>query len=179
MRRARDARRLGVAYVPRDRKHEGLFFPLSIIDNFSVAMLASVTRLGIIRRRLVRERFEQTSSRLRLTRRRPSDLVGVLSGGNQQKVLLGRWLATGPRLLVLNDPLRGVDANTKRDLYELFRELAAEGLAIILLSSEILELLTLCDRIAVFNRGGVRTVLAADEASEPRVIAAMFGEDRA
>ena len=179
LRRARDARRLGVAYVPRDRKHEGLFFPLSIIDNFSLAMLPSASRLGIIRRRIVRARFEEISRRLRLTRRRQSDLVGVLSGGNQQKVLLGRWLATDPRILVLNDPLRGVDANTKQDLYALFRELAAEGLAIVLLSTEILELLTLCDRIAVFNRGGLRTVLAAEDASEALVIAAMFGEDRA
>jgi ribose transport system ATP-binding protein len=79
---------------------------------------------------------------------------------------------------VLNDPLRGVDANTKQDLYALFRELAADGLAIILLSTEVLELLTLCDRIAVFNRGAIRTVIRAEEASEALIIAAMFGEDR-
>ena len=110
-----------------------------------------------------------------LTYRHESDLVGTLSGGNQQKVLLGRWLTTSPRVLVLNDPLRGVDANTKEELYELFRELADEGLAIVFVSTEILELLVACDRIGVFHAGRLEALLDAGEASETSVVAAMFG----
>lgn len=176
IRRPHDARRHGIAYVPRDRKQEGLFFPLSILDNFSLAMLPDFTRAGFIRRRAVRRRFAQEADRLRLPSHRWRELIGVLSGGNQQKVLLGRWLATEPRLLVLNDPLRGVDANTKEELYGLFRQLADAGMSIVLVSTEVLELLTLCDRIAVFHGGTINRVLDGPAATDKQLIATMFGE---
>jgi ribose transport system ATP-binding protein len=90
-------------------------------------------------------------------------------------VLLGRSLATEPRVIVLNDPLRGVDANTKRELYEVFRSLAAEGLSIVLLSTEVRELLTLCDRIGVFHEGALEAVLDGESATDTAVVTAMFG----
>jgi ABC-type sugar transport system ATPase subunit len=171
----RQAMRSGIAYVPRERKREGLFFSLSTLDNFSVPMLRTESRLGFLRWGRIRARFRQEAERLHLTFRHQSDLVGTLSGGNQQKVLLGRWLTTSPRVLVLNDPLRGVDANTKEELYALFRQLADEGLAIVFVSTEILELLVACDRIGVFHGGRLEALLDAREASETAVVAAMFG----
>ena len=175
IRRPIDAQRHGVAYVPRDRKQDGLFFPLSILDNFSLAMLRDHTRWGVIRRSAILDRFLREAERLRLPADRWREPIGVLSGGNQQKVLLGRWVATEPRLLVLNDPLRGVDANTKEDLYQVFRELADGGMSIVLVSTDILELLTLCDRIAVFHRGTVACVLDGPTTTDRQVVAAMFG----
>lgn len=168
-------RRLAIAYVPRDRKQEGLFFTRSTLDNFGVAMLAEVARFGHVSRRVLRRRFDEYVPVVRLLAHDPGNLVGTLSGGNQQKVLLARWLATEPRVLVLNDPMRGVDANTKEELYGLLRGLAAKGLAIVLLSTEVLELLALCDRIAVFHDGTVAAVLSASQTTDTDVVAAMFG----
>jgi ribose transport system ATP-binding protein len=176
LRRRRDAKRNGVAYVPRDRKQDGLFFPLSILDNFGMALYGDMNRFGILRGREIRSRFRDESARLHLSQQRSSQLVGSLSGGNQQKVLLGRWLAMDPRVMVLNDPLRGVDANTKSDLYAVFQDLAAAGMAIVLVSTEIAELVTMCDRVAVFHRGQVQATMSAGDASEARIIAAMFGQ---
>ena len=173
-----DANRRGIAHVPRDRKTAGLFPSLSIADNFGIALFPTLQRLGLIRESAVRREFREYAKLLRLVSGAPGDPVTTLSGGNQQKILLGRWLATRPRVLVLNDPLRGVDANTKEELYPLFRTLAGEGLTIVLLSSEILELLVLCDRIAVFYEGGLETVLDAAGTAEADVVRAMFGESR-
>jgi len=170
-----DANRRGIAYVPRDRKQEGLFFSLSTLDNFSLTLMRELNHIGVIRPSVVRLRYGEYAELLHLKVRHSSDPVGTLSGGNQQKVLLARWLSTRPQILVLNDPLRGVDANTKEELYQLFRKLAADGLAIVLVSTEILELLTLCDRIAVFHDGGLQAVLPAARTTDTDVVAAMFG----
>ena len=175
IRRARDAMHQGIAYVPRDRKHEGLFFSLSIQDNFGMALLRSQQRAGILRRRALRALYRDYTARVRLTAGRANNPIGTLSGGNQQKILLSRWLATEPSILVLNDPLRGVDANTKDELYELLRELAANALTIVLVSTEIVELLTLSDRIAVLHDAELQTVVPAAEATETTIVAAMFG----
>jgi ABC-type sugar transport system ATPase subunit len=175
IRHFRDAKRWGIAYVPRDRKREGLFFPLSTLDNYSVASLGELNRLGVIRSATVRRGFREYAELLRLVHRRSGDTVGALSGGNQQKVLLARWLATRPRAIVLNDPLRGVDANTKEELYEIFRKLVADGLSIVFVSTEIVELLALCDRIAVFHDGNLQAMLPAGHVTDTDVVAAMFG----
>ncbi len=169
------ARRLGIAYVPLDRKAEGLFFSRSTLDNFGVALLRDLSRFGFVNGRALRRRYDEYVPVVRLKANRPGDLIGTLSGGNQQKVLLARWLATGPRILVLNDPMRGVDANTKEELYALLRQLADDGLAIVLLSTELLELIALCDRIAVFHGGAVEQVLEGAEATQTEIVAAMFG----
>lgn len=171
----RGASRGGVVYVPRDRKQEGLFYPLSTLDNFSLAALGELSRAGIIRRSAVRNQYRHHVELLRVKVGRPGDPVSTLSGGNQQKILLARWLATHPRVLVLNDPLRGVDANTKEELYVLLKRLALDGLSIVLVSTEILELLTLCDRIGVFHDAGLKAILPAAGTSDADVVAAMFG----
>ena len=170
-----EANRHRIAHVPRDRKTAGLFAALSTIDNFAMALLPTLNRLGIVRTSAIGSEFRAHAKLLRLHFGRAGGAVSTLSGGNQQKVLLGRWLATRPRVLVLNDPLRGVDANTKEELYELFRALAADGLTIVLLSSEILELLGLCDEIAVFYDGDLQRLMPGPGSTEMDIIHAMFG----
>jgi ABC-type sugar transport system ATPase subunit len=169
------ARRLGIAFVPQDRKREGLFFTRSTMDNFGVGLLAGLSRFGFVAQRRLKELFGEYAETVRLQAHDPSLTIGALSGGNQQKVLLARWLATKPRVIVLSDPMRGVDANTKEELYAVLRRLADEGVAIVLLSTEILELLGLCDRIAVFHQGGVDCVLDAATSTDTDIVAAMFG----
>jgi ribose transport system ATP-binding protein len=174
----RGANRLGIRYVPRDRRYEGLFAPLSVFDNFAVTLWSDLNRLGGLRRQRARKIFADFADSSRLVAASPKRPISVLSGGNQQKVLLGRWIAMRPRVLVVNDPLRGVDHNTKEELYRLFRRLAAGGLAIVFLSTEIVELLTLTDQIAVFHEGSLVTVLPTEKSSDTDVVAAMFGDDR-
>jgi ABC-type sugar transport system ATPase subunit len=175
IRRGRDAARQGIAYVPRDRKQEGLFFSLSIQDNFSMALLRSEQTAGLLRRRALRARYRDETARVRLKAGWSGNPIGTLSGGNQQKILLSRWLATDPSILVLNDPLRGVDANTKDELYELLRGLSEQGLTIVLVSTEIVELLALSDRIAVLHDAELQALLPAAETDETAIVAAMFG----
>ena len=172
----RSANRLGIRYVPRDRRHEGLFGPLSVFDNFAVTLWSDFNRLGLLRRRVARKRFEEFTQSSRLVSASPGRPISVLSGGNQQKVLLGRWIAMRPRVLVVNDPLRGVDANTKEELYGLFRRLAADGVPIVFLSTEIVELLTLTDQIGVFHEGSLVAMLPTETSSDTDVVAAMFGD---
>jgi ribose transport system ATP-binding protein len=171
----RGANRQGIRYVPRDRRQEGLFAPLSVFDNFAVTLWRELKWAGILRRREARVRFGEFAASSRLVTGSPRRAISTLSGGNQQKVLLGRWIAMRPRVLVVNDPLRGVDANTKEELYGLFRRLAADGIAIVFLSTEILELLTLTDQIAVFHEGSLVAMLPTEESSDTDVVAAMFG----
>ena len=171
------ANRLGIRYVPRDRRHEGLFGPLSVFDNFAVTLWSDFNWFGLLRRQQARKRFADFAESSRLGSASPARAISTLSGGNQQKILLGRWIAMRPRVLVVNDPLRGVDANTKEELYGLFRRLAADGVAIIYLSTEITELLTLTDQIAVFHEGSVVAMLPSETSSDTDVVAAMFGDE--
>ncbi|MDR3069847.1 MAG: sugar ABC transporter ATP-binding protein [Propionibacteriaceae bacterium] len=169
------ARKLKIAYVPQDRKQEGLFFSRSTLDNFSLGMLPDIVKLGFVSAKNLRKRFDEYVPVVKLLAHNPNNLIGTLSGGNQQKVLLARWLATEPKVLLLSDPMRGVDANTKAELHTLLRRLAEQGLAIVLLSTEVMELLALCDRIAVFHEGNVECVLDGTSATNTDIVAAMFG----
>ncbi len=170
------ANRQGIRYVPRDRRYEGLFGPLSVFDNFAITLWHELSRGGVLRRQEARKRFQEFAESSRLVSGSPRRPISTLSGGNQQKVLLGRWIAMRPGVLVLNDPLRGVDANTKEELYVLFRRLAAAGIAVIFLSTEIVELLTLTDQIAVFHEGSLVAMLPTEKSSDTDVVAAMFGD---
>ena len=172
----RQAVRRGVAYLARDRRLNGIFPSLSILDNFGLVSMESDRRFGLIDRRRQRARYETWRRRLSIVAPRPDRPITTLSGGNQQKVLLARWLALGPRVLLLNDPTRGVDQRTRETLYEVFRDLARnEGVALVALSTEIEELLRLCDRVLVFREQRVAARLAGAGVSQDRVIAAMFG----
>jgi ribose transport system ATP-binding protein len=170
-----DANRRGVAYVPADRKREGLLLPLSIGFNMTLPALRQLSKNGV--RRLAVE--TETISRLMAdfvvrgaTREAP---VQRLSGGNQQKIAIAKWLPLSPKIFLLNDPTRGVDIETKREIYVRLRAMAAEGAAVVLLSSDTLELVHVCDRVAVFSRGRVAALLERDALSEEAIVAASVG----
>ncbi len=167
----RQAHRLRVAYVPRDRKTEGLFLKLPIMDNFAMPLYP-----GVIRRRRTLRLLQEFQQRLSMRFGNENQLVGSLSGGNQQKVVLGRWLATDPQVFLLNDPTRGVDIPTKRDLYRLFHGLAKAQVSIVLLSTDVEELIELCDRVLVFRDGQVFSELERSQVTREGLIAAMFGK---
>ncbi len=172
----RSAVRDGVAYLARDRRANGIFPSLSILDNFAIVSLGRDLRAGLIDRRRRRARYEAYRRKLSIVAPSPDRPITALSGGNQQKVLLARWLALEPRILLLNDPTRGVDQRTRETLYQVFRELArAEGMALVVLSTEIEEILRLCDRVLVFREQHVAARLAGDAMTNDRVIGAMFG----
>lgn len=174
------AARLGIAYLPRDRRATGIFPGQSVLDNFAIATLPRHAVLGVIRGKPLRSLLGRFRERLSMVYGSPSAAIGTLSGGNQQKVLLARWLACTPRLLLLNDPTRGVDLGTRLKLYEVFRGLARdEGIPLVVLSSEIEEVLQLCDRVLVFREQGVARELGRGALAMDRVIAAMFGQERA
>jgi len=168
-----DANAVGVAYVPADRRREGLILPHSIDFNLLLPLFASHSAEP--RRRAqettITERLAQRLN-IRGDRARPTQ---ALSGGNQQKVALSKWLTLEPSVLLLNDPTRGVDVETKREIYLALRTMAAEGKAIVLLSTDTPELVHLCDRVMVFNNGRVAVTLPHAEASEEAIVAAAMG----
>lgn len=172
----RQAFRLGVAYVPGSRKDEGLFAPLTVLDNLLLPTLGKHLRGGILRRSAMKRTAAGLVEELRV---RPANInvaVGSLSGGNQQKVLLGRWVAANPRVLLLNDPLRGVDAGAKLEIGGLFVELAERGVGIVLFSTEIEELLVWCDRVAVFREQTIASMLQGEQLTQEQIMAGMFGQ---
>jgi ABC-type sugar transport system ATPase subunit len=165
----RQAIRGGVAFVPADRKVQGLVHEMTVRENL---VMASTSRLARLRRPaarrelgIVRDSFE--GMRIRATSSRVP--VATLSGGNQQKVVLAKWLATSPRVLMLDEPTRGVDVGAKAEIYQLLFDAAESGLGILVSSSENQELLTLCDRILVMFRGRIAAELSRDEATEARI----------
>jgi ABC-type sugar transport system ATPase subunit len=164
----------GVVYVPRDRKVEGMADVLSIIDNYGMPTLARDRRLGLLRYRLTRSRFRRDAAVVNFTPGR-QDSIGRLSGGNQQKVIIARWLAAEPDVILLNDPTRGVDHKTKQELYDVFRGLADAGTAVVMLSSEVEELIGLMDRVLVFHEGSLSAELSGDEITAESLVAAYFG----
>jgi ABC-type sugar transport system ATPase subunit len=170
------AARAGIAYLPRDRKTEGIFAPLSLLDNLTISSLRRFSRLGLLRAVPRRAAAEAVTARTRVAAGRLAAPIATLSGGNQQKALIGRLLATAPKALVLNDPMRGVDLGAKQDIYAVLRDFARAGGAVVLLSTELAELCLLCDRVAVFHEHAVFTMVARDALDAQTLIAAMFGQ---
>lgn len=164
-----------IALIPEDRKTQGLFLPMSIRDNIAIAALSDLARGGVIDRGVERRRIGDLVARLQIKVSSLDLPVATMSGGNQQKVVLAKWLATGPRILLLNDPTRGVDVGTKQQIYVLLRELAAEGLGILFLSSDYDELIGLCDRVHILYGGRIHATLAGGTLTERNVIAASLG----
>lgn len=173
----RQAFRAGIAYVPGKRQEEGLFRTLDVADNLAMATYGRHARLGFFRGSDVRGSVRQEMERLGVVPADPTYPITGLSGGNAQKVLVGRWLAARPEVLVLNDPLRGVDIGTKQDFYELLRGLTDAGMTVVMLSTEIEELLVACDRVAVCHAHRVQRVLDGEDFHHDAVLAAMFGRD--
>jgi ABC-type sugar transport system ATPase subunit len=165
----RHAIRGGVGFVPADRKLQGLVAEMSVRENL---VMASTSRLARLRRPTARRELpvvKASVENMQIRARSPGVAVATLSGGNQQKVVLGKWLATKPRVLMLDEPTRGVDVGAKSEIYRLLFEAAESGIGVVVSSSENPELLTLCDRIVVMFRGRVAAELSRNEATEARI----------
>lgn len=160
----------GLVYVPGDRRREGLFLPHSIRENISVPHLARWSRLSVVSVSQERQAVTAAIREFMIRTPSPEQRVSLLSGGNQQKVVLGRWTRGAPRIYVLEEPTQGVDVATKLDLYRRIRGLAADGAAVLLVSSELLELIGLSDRIYVVSRGRIVDEVPAEDATEERII---------
>jgi rhamnose transport system ATP-binding protein len=168
----------GIAYVPEDRHQHGLVMDFSIAANVTLAILHQVSRLGLVDPRRERKIAGQYSSQLSVRSEGVEQLVNALSGGNQQKVVLGKWLATNPSVLILDEPTRGIDVGAKAEVHHIISDLAARGLAIILISSELPEVLAMADRVIVLHEGHVTGTFARSEATQERVMFAATGQDR-
>lgn len=175
LRSPREATANGVAYVPRERRAEALFSSMTIRGNFALPTLREDTRFGIVRPKASERRLREWVDRLSITLGRTTDDIGTLSGGNQQKVVLARWLAAAPKVLLLNDPTRGVDIGAKHDIYELLVKLTQEGIAVVMLSTEVDEHVELMDRVLVFREHEVFAEIAREHVGRESLVSAFFG----
>jgi ribose transport system ATP-binding protein len=169
--RAAKAEAIGMALIPEDRKSEGLMLPMSVAENLTMAGLGRVSRFGVIDSNNERKHVAELLRRLHIQAASPDVPVGSLSGGNQQKVVIAKWLLNDPRIFLLNDPTRGIDVGTKQELYRLLRALADDGAAILFYSTEYEELIGCCNRVLVMYRGRVVSELAGDDLTERQLLA--------
>jgi rhamnose transport system ATP-binding protein len=172
----RAALRRKVALVPEDRRQQGLFMAASIARNSAVVVLDRLRRFGLIRGRSERNLAGDWAQRLQLKHSGLEHPVERLSGGNQQKVVLAKWLATEPELLVVDEPTRGIDVGTKAEVHRLLSERAARGLAVLMISSELPEVLGMADRVLVMREGRLVSELSREEATQERVMLAATGQ---
>ena len=175
-----DAIARGIALCPEDRKEQGIFSIRPVRDNISVVMLRSLLKKGFIDQKAETGLAEDGVRRLNIRTPSIHKPVGELSGGNQQKTIFARWIATSPKVLILDEPTKGIDVGSKSEIYQIICDLAKQGLGIIFISSELPEILGLCDRIVVMCQGRITGELAREEASDHRVLtlamADMLGE---
>jgi ribose transport system ATP-binding protein len=173
------ASEIGVALIPEDRKTEGLMLPMSVADNLTIASLRSLSVGPFIDARRESDAVERALKRLQIKLGAADDAVSTLSGGNQQKVVIAKWLMTEPRIILLNDPTRGIDVGTKQELYRLMRELADQGAAILFYSTDYDELIGCCDRVAIMYDGRIVRELAGDALNETNIVASSLNIDDA
>jgi len=169
--------RLGISLVPEDRKTEGLFLTLSTATNMAIPSLGHLASHGWIKERQIKRRATETAERLNLDPGVIGGEVGQLSGGNQQKVVIGKWVLAGARFLLLYDPTRGVDVATKFEIYKLIQALADEGCSMLVYSSDLTEVVGLCDRVVTFYRAEMTGEFQGDELTETNVLGAIVGAD--
>jgi ribose transport system ATP-binding protein len=170
-----DAISAGIALITEDRKGEGLVLELSVQENLALPNLSALSRFGFLSHRLEHDFTEDCMRKLKVKAHNSSQKVGSLSGGNQQKVVIGKWLATKPKVLILDEPTRGVDIGAKREIYDLMNQLVQEGVAIIMISSELPEVLGMSDRVLVMQEGRVTGEFSRDEASQENIMYAATG----
>jgi rhamnose transport system ATP-binding protein len=166
----------GIGFVPEDRRQQGLVMGSSITDNIALASLTRLARFGFIRSARESALAVDWALKLQIKYGRLSNPVSSLSGGNQQKVVLAKWLARRPSLLIVDEPTRGIDVGTKAEVHRLLDELAAEGVGILMISSELPEVLRLADRILVMREGRLVAAFAHSDASEETIVAAATGQ---
>jgi rhamnose transport system ATP-binding protein len=165
----------GIGYVPEDRKQHGVVAEMGVDQNVSLANLSAIARGGLIDRARERSQAQRYVEKLRIKAASVTSEAESLSGGNQQKVALARWLAISPKVLILDEPTQGVDIGSKSEIHALMQELAEAGLAVLMISSELPEILGMSDRVAVMRGGTIAGVLAREDATQERVLAMALG----
>ena len=170
IRSTRQATALGVGYLPRNRKENGIIKDMSILENGSIVMWEKLQKLGLINRKEQRRLFDQQRTGLRIKMGDERDSITSLSGGNQQKVVLAKWLSAHPKLLILDNPTQGVDVGAKEEIYEIILRLADEGVAVVVLSSEAQEIIRVCDRALVMYHGSIRAQVSGDTMNEHEIM---------
>jgi rhamnose transport system ATP-binding protein len=166
-----------MALVPEDRRQQGLVMDMGIDQNIALASLTRLRRLGLIRRRDERALARTWAGRLQLKFGRIQNSVSTLSGGNQQKAVLGKWLAREPRLLIIDEPTRGIDVGTKAEVHRILDGLVADGMAVLMISSELPEVLGMADRVLVLREGRLTAELTRAEADENTIMRAATGQN--
>ncbi|MDQ0585260.1 sugar ABC transporter ATP-binding protein [Streptomyces rishiriensis] len=169
--------RAGISLLPEDRKSEGIVPGLSVRENIALAVLPRLSRFGLVSEARVDSVVDTFIERLRIKASSPHQKVGELSGGNQQKVLLARWLAMNPKVLLLDEPTRGIDVGAKAEVQKLVDELAADGLGVLLISSDLEELVEGSDRVVVLKDGAVVGELTGDDVTEDKLMRTIAGND--
>jgi L-arabinose transport system ATP-binding protein len=179
LRQPKDAVRAGIGFAPEERKADALFMERSVRDNTSQVVLDRVRRFRIVNRVAERRLVEEYVGRLRVRTPSLEQQVSKLSGGNQQKVVLARWLARRPAVLILDEPTRGIDVGAKAEIYDIIQDLAHSGVALLVISSDLPEVLGLADRIVVLQNGHITGELAKEDATEEAVLALAMADDLA
>jgi rhamnose transport system ATP-binding protein len=166
----------GVGFVPEDRREQGLVMEMSVQQNVALASLQRLQHAGLIRASAERSLAADWAARLKIKYGRLKDPVSMLSGGNQQKVVLAKWLGRKPAVLIVDEPTRGIDVATKAEVHHLLLQLAGDGVGILMISSELPEVLRISDRILVMREGRLMAELARAEASEEEILSAATGQ---
>jgi ribose transport system ATP-binding protein len=171
----RDAISHGIYLVPEDRRQCGLVVEMTIRENVTLPALDRFSVAGLIRRDAERESAAEMCKRMRVKSASIETKVSTLSGGNQQKVVLAKWLSLGPKVLIFDEPTRGIDVGAKAEIYEAMRALAKGGVAVIVISSDMEEVLLISDRVAVMHEGSITGVLARNDCSEEAIMRLAVG----
>jgi ribose transport system ATP-binding protein len=179
IRSAEDAIRHGIYLIPEDRRNSGLVIDMTIRENITMPALARYAAGGLIQRDRERDMAAQMSKRLNVKTPTVEERVGNLSGGNQQKVVLAKWLSLQPRVLIFDEPTRGIDVGAKAEIYSLMRSLARDGVAIIMISSDMEEVLGVSDRVAVMHEGRLTGILEREACSEEAIMRLAVGKTAA
>jgi ABC-type sugar transport system ATPase subunit len=172
----RQALALGLIYLPEDRQHHGLLMPMSVTHNMTLTILSRLAKGGWIRDRSERAITRTYVDNLRINLRDINQPVRELSGGNQQKVVLSKWLMVQPKVMILDEPTRGIDIGAKSEVHRLMGDLANQGIAILMISSELPEILAMSDRIIVMREGRITGLFDKSEATAERIMAAATGQ---
>ncbi|BCW69611.1 sugar ABC transporter ATP-binding protein [Arthrobacter sp. NicSoilB8] len=167
----------GLAFVPEDRRKQGLVMELNVSRNLTLTLRQKLSRFGLLTNQAEAKATTEWAKKLQIKAGSPMSPISTLSGGNQQKVVLGKWLATGPRILIIDEPTRGIDVGTKSEVHRLISELAGTGLAVLMISSELPEILGMSDRVLVMHEGRITAELSRKDATEESVMTAATGVD--
>lgn len=172
-----DAIKNGIALVPEDRKSDGIVPGMTVTKNLSLAVLDKIVKFGFLNKALQTKLYDKHKEALKIKVNSETQLIKNLSGGNQQKVILGKWIESNPKVLILDEPTRGIDINAKNEIYELVAKLANSGISVLVISSEIPEILALSDRILVMAEGKITAQLSSEEATENNIMNACIPEN--